>query len=200
MPALPNSQGYLRLSVLNRLLPSDSQRSALITYDGSRQTSFQSHVSRRTHRRNCLQGMAAQSLSNIESYLTCSSWAAVGVFFGLALTLATARTAIRVYKFRQVFADDGFLFLSIITLVASTGLFYSTVPSQYHFAAAAAGLEPLPPDFLVVVAKTANIAYAAETLAWTTIFAVKFSFLFYFRGLIRRLQGLNVLWWCTLVV
>lgn len=114
--------------------------------------------------------------------------------------MAAARTAIRVYKFRQVFVDDYFLFLAVATLIASTIIFFWMLPSLYAFAAISAGLELLSVDYIDSATKTANVAFAAEVLAWTTLFAVKFSFLFFFRNLIRRLRDLEILWWCVLVI
>lgn len=114
--------------------------------------------------------------------------------------MATARTVIRIRIFRRVFADDYFLFLAVASLIASTGIFFWAVPSLYTFAAVSAGLEPITVDYINSATKTANIAYAPELLAGTTVFAVKFSFLFFFRNLIRRLRDLEILWWCVLVI
>jgi len=36
-------------------------------------------------------------------------------------------------------------------------------------------------------------------LAWSTIAAVKFSFLLFFKKLIRQVQGLNNFWWITVI-
>lgn len=114
--------------------------------------------------------------------------------------MATARTVIRIHIFRRVFADDYFFFLAVASLIASTGLFFWVVPSLYTFAAVSAGLEPITVDYINSATKTANIAYAPLLLVWTTVFAVKFSFLFFFRNLIRRLRDLEILWWCVLVI
>ncbi|MCJ1263648.1 hypothetical protein MMC22_003518 [Lobaria immixta] len=122
----------------------------------------------------------------------------IGAFFGLALIMATARTVIRVQKFGRVFVDDYFFFLAVVCLIASNGIYFWMVPSVYNFAAMPARLEPLPADF-IKSATLANIAYVPTDLAWTTVFAVKFSFLFFFRNLIRRLRNLEILWWCVLV-
>ena len=113
--------------------------------------------------------------------------------------MATARTVIRVQKFRRVFVDDYFFFLAVVCLIASNGIYFWMVPSVYNFAAMPARLEPLPAGF-IKSATLANIAYLPEDLAWTTVFAVKFSFLFFFLNLIRRLRNLKILWWCVLVV
>ena len=124
----------------------------------------------------------------------------IGVFFGLALIMTAARTAIRVHRFRRVFLDDCFLFLAVASLIASTGTFFWLIPSLYTFAAVAAGLEPVPLDYINAAINTTNAAYAAEILAWTTVFAVKLSFLFFFRHLIQRLRDLKILWWCVLII
>lgn len=38
------------------------------------------------------------------------------------------------------------------------------------------------------------------TLWWFVIFPVKLAYLFFFRRLISRLQGLNIWWWCVTVL
>lgn len=127
----------------------------------------------------------------------------VGVFFGLALIMTAARTAIRVHRFRRVFVDDYFLFLAVASLIASTGLFFSLILFVYTFAAVAAGpagLESAPLDYINAAINATNVAYAADALACTTVFAVKLSFLFFFRHLIQRLRDLKILWWCVLMI
>ncbi len=39
---------------------------------------------------------------------------------------------------------------------------------------------------------------AASALAWSSLYAVKLSFLFFFRTLVRRVRGLQTLWWVVL--
>lgn len=68
------------------------------------------------------------------------------------------------------------------------------------FNAVIAGKQLLPPDFMDKALQNVKYAFAGEVLRWTTIFAVKFSFLFYFRGLVRRLPRLTVLWWFTVAI
>jgi hypothetical protein len=120
--------------------------------------------------------------------------ATIATFLALALIVAISRIIVRVHKFRRVYADDYFLFLAVSTLIASNALFFAALPDLYLFAAVAAGQSLPPKNFIQAAADTATFAIAAEILSWTTIFAVKFSFIFYFRTLVRRLPRLTV-WW-----
>ena len=113
---------------------------------------------------------------------------------------ATARTAIRIYKFGQLHVDDYFLFLATAALIGGTGLFLKMIPDLYLFAEVTLGHTLPPADILQEAIHDSTYASTGEVLCWTTIFAVKFSFLFYFRSLVRRLRNLTILWWCNLVI
>lgn len=114
--------------------------------------------------------------------------------------MAAARTVIRVYKFRRVFVDDYFLFIAVASLIASTGILLRNLQPLYYIATVSAGLEPLSLEYINSSTDTSNFFDALECLSWTTLFAVKFSFLFFFRNLIKRLRDLEILWWCVLVI
>ena len=113
---------------------------------------------------------------------------------------ATARTAIRIRVFGQLHVDDYFLFLATAALIGSTGLFLRMIPSLYLFAEVIQGHALPPPDSLQEAIHDSTYASTGEVLCWITIYAVKFSFLFYFRNLVRRLSRLTRLWWCSLVI
>ena len=113
---------------------------------------------------------------------------------------ATARTAIRIHEFGQLHVDDYFLFLATAALIGGTGLSLKTIPSLYFFAEVILGHDLPPKDRLQKAIHDSTSAITGGVLCWTTIFAVKFSFLFYFRGLVRRLRNLAILWWCNLVI
>jgi hypothetical protein len=122
------------------------------------------------------------------------------VFFCLAIIFAIARITLRLIKFRRVYPDDYFLFLAFGALVSSNALFFLAVPELYVFAGFTTGQTTLNKDFFDSVTDTAVYACTAEILSWITIFAVKFSFLFYFRTLVDRLPKLTLWWRITLAV
>ena len=121
----------------------------------------------------------------------------MGTFFGIAILTSTTRTAIRIHKFRRLHIDDYFLFLAVAALIGATGLLIGSTSTIYYFTASLGGQAVPPADFLQKAANIATYATIAELLSWTTIYAVKFSFLFYFRSLIKRLPRLCIWWWCV---
>ena len=54
-----------------------------------------------------------------------------------------------------------------------------------------------PPNFAASSVIETQILDATSVLLWTSIFCVKFSFLFFFRKLITRVRHLQILWWAV---
>ena len=106
--------------------------------------------------------------------------------------LAIARVTIRIYRFRRVYADDYFLFLALAALISSNALLFASVPELYLFASASTGQILPHKNFFQTVTDTAVFTTTAGIPSCITIFAVKFSFLFYFRLLVERLPRLTV--------
>lgn len=101
-------------------------------------------------------------------------------------------------KRRPPSVDDFLLAFACVCLCASTILFYLLMSALYLE-------QKLMLDPSVVSLNTAlgiipkllkfqRLSYAQLTLTWAVIFSVKFSFLFFFRILIKRLMYLNFYW------
>lgn len=93
--------------------------------------------------------------------------------------------------------DDYFFFIAALALIPGAGLFFSYIGPEYELELIAKGKALPPPNFIQRVENGATYATVAELLCWTTIFSIKFSFLFYFRALVNRLYKMEVLWWFT---
>lgn len=120
-------------------------------------------------------------------------------FLSIAVIAAISRTVIRVYKFRRLYVDDYFLFLAVAALISSLGLFAS-LPGLYLLESFVTG-KVLPPfNLLQIAIDIATYATTAAIMGQTAIFAVKFSFLFYIRTLVKRKHNLTIWWWCVFVV
>ncbi len=113
------------------------------------------------------------------------------------MVAAAARATIRIYHLKIVHADDYLFLIATAALIAGTGLYYAFIGILYT--SQAISFIP-PPDFLQESEHAATHAFAANLLCWTTIFSIKFSFLFYFRALVNRLYKMEVWWWFTLAV
>ncbi|MCJ1245147.1 hypothetical protein MMC30_002348 [Trapelia coarctata] len=130
--------------------------------------------------------------------------AIIFVFLIIAIAAAAARTILRVRQSRRLELDDVFLILAIVTLCAFVGVIYSVKDLLYFSVYLALGLEdpgyPLSAsfDFEKAFAYYGQMDEAASLLIWTSIFAVKFSFVFFFRKLTRRVRGIEI-WWRIVV-
>ena len=128
----------------------------------------------------------------------------VFVFLLIAIVAAGSRTFLRVRQSRRLEIDDVFLILAITTLCAFVGVIYSVKDLIYLSVYMSLGREDpgYPLDNTFDYIKTFNyygrMTEAASVLIWTSIFAVKFSFVFFFRKLTRRVRGIE-LWWRIVV-
>ncbi len=96
---------------------------------------------------------------------------------------------------------DDYLFLfATATLIAGAGIFYACVDAQYTVYAVSGGMTITPARFIQEYENAITYSLIGEILCWTTIFSIKFSFLFYFRGLVNRIYAMQVWWWITLTV
>lgn len=122
-----------------------------------------------------------------------------GVLLGVAVMVAGGRILARFYKSHAVAVDDGFFFLAITTFVSGTTLIYLDLPYIYLQENVEAGLRAAPADLVSQLIHSEKLQDAATTLLGTTIISVKFSFLFFFRGLLRQ-QKKMLVWWCCIFV
>lgn len=94
--------------------------------------------------------------------------------------------------------DDAFFAFACVCLCASTALLFQLVGALYFEQKLV--LDPssvsLTTAFQIIpeLLGTQKVSYAHLTLTWTVIFSVKFSFMFFFKILIKRLTDLNVYW------
>lgn len=109
------------------------------------------------------------------------------MFFSLVILCATCRLATRVYTRSCLYIDDYLVIIALICLTVGTGLLYSFC--QRIFVIQAVKVDPtviIPPDLYDNVRKYYALTTSFLFLIWTSIFAVKLSFLALFRLLIRR--------------
>lgn len=100
-----------------------------------------------------------------------------------------SRIVIRVYSRSRLYLDDYFVIIAILSLCAGTGLVYAFCQSIFVIQAVKG--DPsiiIPPDQYNDLAQTYAILESFLCIMWTSIFAVKLSFLALFRILIRRVS------------
>lgn len=121
---------------------------------------------------------------------------ATGALLGFAAALATGRTSIRLHQDRRFFVDDVFFLLAAVTLVVGSVLLYLDIPFVYLQIDVSLGRTPPPDDYIQQLLLSVKLQNAAVVLLTVTLFSVKISYWFFFRGLLRRLHGLMIWSWC----
>jgi len=111
------------------------------------------------------------------------------------------RVAVQIKNRGRIFLSDAFLVFACACLCAGTGLLYRLTESLYLLQALSENpfSVALPPDFTNYLLTALKFLFAYQTVTWTVVFSVKFSFLAFFRPLVRRLAKLKM-WWNITVV
>lgn len=126
----------------------------------------------------------------------------VGIFTVLAISIITilARVALRLQRTHSLAFDDYFLIVALITLVGACAVQQHYRDITYMILNTSSGNEIPPASIAKDSVTETQILTATSVLLWTSIFCVKFSFLFFFRKLISRLRALQIYWWVVFAV
>lgn len=106
---------------------------------------------------------------------------------------------------RRLELDDVFLIVAIITLSAFVGVVYTVRDLMYLSVYVSLGMKDpgFPLDGTFDPSKSFHyygmMDEAASVLVWTSIFAIKFSFVFFFRKLTQRVRGIEIWWWIVVL-
>lgn len=119
----------------------------------------------------------------------------MSLLLGLALVAAAGRVIARWHRFRKILWDDVFFSIGVITLIAGTGLTYADIPLIYLQENVEAGLVQPPPDIVARLIRSEQLQDGATVLLVGTVFSIKFSFLFFFKYLIKQQKKLTMWWW-----
>ncbi|KAI9831272.1 MAG: hypothetical protein M1826_003711 [Phylliscum demangeonii] len=127
-----------------------------------------------------------------------------GVLFGLAMIAATARFVVRLRLQRRLFLEDIILLFACALLIAGTGLLYKILETLYFMEdlilSPQTAFSRLPPAFFQAMVYNQNIVWAYLVVSSTTVFAVKFTFLSFFRALVDRQQKMLRYWRVVVVI
>lgn len=117
--------------------------------------------------------------------------------FILALLAVLARILIRLRSKNPISTDDALLYFGVICLSAAMALLVDLSKPLYLDEALSTSFPEteLPPNYIKLLMRFHKVADVYLALTCTAIFSVKFSFLFFFRILVQRVQKMNVYWW-----
>lgn len=119
------------------------------------------------------------------------------ILFVLSVIFTIGRVIIRLRYQKSLAVDDAFLIFAVVCLCVAIGLLFAFLSSMYLLEALITD-DPnatIPIDIIDQVEWFRALSTAFLVLTFTTIFAVKFSFLFLFKALIRNVRKMNIFWW-----
>lgn len=111
-----------------------------------------------------------------------------------------ARIFARIRKEQRLYLDDALFFLATLCLIAGTTLVFIDMPYIYLQENVESSRQTPPADFLTQLIRSEKIQDAGTVLLATTIFSVKFSFLLFFRHLLRLQRKLIYYWWFICII
>ncbi|KAI4097593.1 MAG: hypothetical protein LQ344_000326 [Seirophora lacunosa] len=95
--------------------------------------------------------------------------ATIGLFTGIAFSLALGRTYIRIVQTRTVTLDDAFFFLAVITLIAGTITLYITIPYLYVQKNVDPDSTVITPEFIALLQRCMRLQLATNMLLSVTL-------------------------------
>ena len=132
--------------------------------------------------------------------MTDKRQALIGVFYGLAIAVASIRLILQARVNRRLYLDDYILIFACVSLTAGTVLGYANVGNLYW----SEGLNYNPTHIYYLLAEHVDVGarisvyerlyYSYPAILWTSIFAIKFAYLVFFRRLIDRITPLIIYW------
>ncbi|OCL02291.1 hypothetical protein AOQ84DRAFT_369362 [Glonium stellatum] len=123
----------------------------------------------------------------------------IALFFGFALISVAGRISFKTHARHKLALDDYILFFGCICSIAGTGLLYKECDNIFLWAAITKD-SLLAQQFSHVQLHDIGITYknyvqAISALGWTTVFAVKFSYLSFFTQLTRAVPRIRHYHW-----
>ena len=125
-----------------------------------------------------------------------------GVAWGgvaLAWMFFIFRIAARIKVFRRIYADDVMVLIACLFLLTNTLIWQTSKGDLYLTIAVASGqLYPPPPDTAERAQTYLQRSVAVIALFYSGLWAIKLSFMLFFRRLGHNVSNQKVLWWTIL--
>ena len=119
----------------------------------------------------------------------------------LAWIFFVTRAAGRIKAFRRLYADDAMVLIACLLLMTNAWIWQMSKDDLYEVIAVASGqLYPPPSDFSTNTRAYLRRSVAVIAFFYSGLWAVKLSFMLFFRRLAQNVTGQKGLWWTILVI
>ncbi|KAJ5107002.1 hypothetical protein N7456_003677 [Penicillium angulare] len=114
----------------------------------------------------------------------------------LAIIMVVIRTHVQYKSSKRLFMNDYWIFFAILCHLATAIVYQVALDPMYELTYIGAGLKAPTEGFMDRASLFLKLQYAADLLLWTTLWAVKFSLLFFFWRLFESVNSsMRVFWW-----
>ena len=125
---------------------------------------------------------------------------ALALFLAIAFIFTVLRTVARLNQHGRLYLDDYFVFYAVIASAACGGVAYSIRDQIYLQIYVGLGWQAPAADFQDQMLIFEKRIMACSALIWSVIYAIKFSFLAFFRKLVDRVWKLEIYWWIVVAI
>ncbi|CAF9924735.1 MAG: hypothetical protein GOMPHAMPRED_003688 [Gomphillus americanus] len=125
---------------------------------------------------------------------------ALALFLAIAFIFTVLRTVARLNQHGRLYLDDYFVFYAVIAAAACGGVAYSIRDQIYLQIYVGLGWQAPAADFQDQMLIFEKRIMACSALIWSVIYAIKFSFLAFFRKLVDRVWKLEIYWWIVMAI
>ncbi|KAL2815750.1 hypothetical protein BJX63DRAFT_430686 [Aspergillus granulosus] len=127
-----------------------------------------------------------------EQGLSAIMW--VGIV--LSIIFVALRTQVQFRNTRKFFINDYWIFFAIVCHIATAIVYQIAIPPMYDVQYFDYATQPMDAAFMDRASLFLRLQFALDFLLWTTLWAVKFSLLFFFWRLFDSVRTpVRVVWW-----
>ena len=140
----------------------------------------------------------------VHNTLSALAYHCQGVAWGgvaLAWIFFISRVAARIKVFRRIYADDVMVLIACLFLMTNTLIWQTSKDDLYVTIAVASGqLYPPPPDIAERAQTYLRRSTAVIVLFYSGLWAIKLSFMLFFRRLGHNVRNQTLMWWTILSI
>jgi hypothetical protein len=124
----------------------------------------------------------------------------LGLFFGIAAITVIVRLILRTFSRHKLYFDDYLVIFGLLCLGAATGIIYAFSHIVFLLNAIRFDSRILPTNSeKAQFINSSKFMYSYVALVWTATYAVKFSFLVFFKQIIEKVSKRITIYYWTIV-
>ena len=119
----------------------------------------------------------------------------------LSIAFVAIRTHVQYRNTRKFFINDHFIFIALVLHIASAIIYQVALPLMYELSSVSLKLSAPTAGFPERMSIFLKLQFTVDFTLWTTLWAVKFSLLFFFWRLFDSVKShMRIFWWIMVAI